>query len=50
MENIIITYENYKGGINNLIIARNGYFGESAYSLISKERAIQNLKRKMKNK
>lgn len=44
---VIITYENYKGGINNLIVARYGFNGIVATSLISEEMAIDHLKRKI---
>ncbi len=47
INNVIVSYENYKGGINNLIVARYGFNGEIATSQISKERAIYNLKRKI---
>lgn len=45
---VYISYENYKGGINNLIVAQYGLFGEVATSQISKEVAIKNLKRKLR--
>lgn len=48
MDNLIIRYENYKGGINNLIIAQDGYFGEYATSRKSEKQAINNLKAKLK--
>lgn len=42
-----IWYENYKGGINNLIVVEKN--GIRATSTISKEKAIQSLERKLKN-
>lgn len=41
-----IHYENYKGGVNNLCVARDGETGAVATSTKSKERAVQNLRRK----
>lgn len=40
-----ITYENYKGGINNLIVAIDDETGITATSTKSKEQVIKNLKR-----
>lgn len=42
-----ITYKNYKGGINNLIVVSDDK-GRFATSLISIEQAIKNYKRKIK--
>ncbi len=44
MSGIIVTYESYKGGVNNLAVAIDAKTGEWATSTISKERAIKNLK------
>ncbi len=42
-----ITYRNYKGGINNLIIATDSKTGLTATSTKSKEAAIVRLDRKI---
>ena len=42
-----INYKNYKGGINNLIIAIDDETGITATSTKSKEQAIKNLKRQL---
>lgn len=47
---MIITYHNYKGGINNLIVVHNGLDGKNwnmtARSTKGVEQAIKNFKRK----
>ncbi len=45
--NLYIWTENYKGGINNLWVAKCGVYDILATSEISKEQAIRNLKRKI---
>lgn len=44
---MFVTYKNYKGGINNLIVVSDNK-GRFATSLISIEQAIKNYKRKIK--
>ena len=44
---VIISYENYKGGINNLIVAQYGFNGVVSTSLINEDMAIEHLKRKI---
>ncbi len=48
-ENLYTWTENFKGGINNLWVAKCGVYGVAATSEISKEQAIRNLKRKINN-
>ncbi len=43
-----ISYENYKGGVNNLIIVTDDETGITATSTKSKEQAIKNLKRQLR--
>ncbi len=45
---IVVTYVSYKGGVNNLAVAIYLETGEFATSAINKERAISNLKRKIR--
>ena len=47
METLYITYQNYKGGINNLCIVKDiqGNFGTSTKN---KKQAIENYKRNLK--
>ena len=40
-----IHYENYRGGVNNLCVARDSKTGAVATSTKGKERAVQNLRR-----
>lgn len=47
MDNLYISYQNYNGGINNLIIVED-VKGNYATSTISKEIAIQNYYRKLR--
>ena len=47
MNNLYISYQNYNGGINNLIIVEDTK-GNFATSTISKEKAIQNYYRKLR--
>lgn len=47
---IYITFSNYKGGINNLIIAVDSETGLTATSTKSKEAAIVRLNRKIKQR
>lgn len=42
-----IDYENYKGGVNNLCVARDSETGLVSTSTVSKERAILNLDHKI---
>ena len=44
---ILICYENYRGGINNLIVAIDWKTGKRSTSLVSKEHAQKALKRKL---
>lgn len=44
----LIHYENYQGGVNNLVIATDWKTGKCSTSLISKENAIRALRRKIK--
>lgn len=48
MKNLYISYKNHNGGINNLIIVQD-IKGNCATSTISKEKAIKNYYRKMRN-
>lgn len=41
-----ISYENYRGGVNNLCVARDSKTGAVATSTKGKERVVQNLRRK----
>lgn len=43
-----IHYENYRGGVNNLCVARDSKTGTVATSTKGKERAVHNLRRKMR--
>lgn len=43
-----IHYENYRGGTNNLCVARDSKTGAVATSTKGKEQAVQNLRRKMR--
>ena len=45
---IVVTYENYKGGTNNLAVAIETKTGSRATSTRGKERAIGNLRRKLR--
>lgn len=45
---IVVTYESYKGGVNNLAIAIETKTGSRATSTHGKERAIGNLRRKLR--
>lgn len=47
MKNLFISYQNYKGGINNLCVIEDikGNYGTST---ISKEKAIQNYYKNLK--
>lgn len=47
MGNLFISYQNYKGGINNLIIVEDIH-GNYGSSTASKEKAIQNYYKKLK--
>ena len=49
MDNLYISYQNYNGGINNLIIVEDTK-GNFSTSTISKERAIQNYYKKLRRK
>lgn len=44
---IVYTYENYRGGINNLCVAIDWDTGESAASTKGKEAAARNLRRRL---
>jgi len=43
-----IHYENYRGGVNNLCVARDSETGRIATSTKGKEQALNNLHRKNK--
>lgn len=43
-----IHYENYRGGVNNLCVALDSKAGAVATSTKGKERAVQNLRRKIR--
>lgn len=43
-----IHYENYRGGVNNLCVARDSATGQAATSTKGKARALHNLHRKNK--
>lgn len=45
---IVVTYESYKGGVNNLAVAIETKTGSRATSTRGKERAIGNLRRKLR--
>lgn len=45
---IVVTYESYKGGVNNLAVAIETKTGSRATSTHGKERAIGNLRRKLR--
>ena len=45
---IVVTYENYNGGVNNLAVAIEIKTGSRATSTHGKERAIGNLRRKLR--
>lgn len=45
---IVVTYESYKGGVNNLTVAIETKTGSRATSTRGKERAIGNLRRKLR--
>ncbi len=45
---IAVTYESYKGGVNNLAVAIETKTGTRATSTHGKERAIENLRRKLR--
>lgn len=45
---IVVTYESYKGGVNNLAVAIETKTGNRATSTRGKERAIGNLRRKLR--
>lgn len=45
---IVVTYESYKGGVNNLAVAIETKTGNRATSTRGKERAIRNLRRKLR--
>lgn len=44
---IAISYENYQGGVNNLVVATDWRTREFSTSLISREHASRALKRKL---
>ena len=43
-------YINYRGGVNNLCVAIDSKTGVAATSTKGKERAVQNLRRKMRRR
>ena len=45
---IVVTYENYKGGTNNLAVAIETKTGSRATSTHGKDQAIENLRRKLR--
>lgn len=45
---IVVTYESYKGGVNNLAVAIETKTGSRATSARGKERVIGNLRRKLR--
>lgn len=45
---IVVTYESYKGGVNNLAVAIETKTGSRATSTCGKERTIRNLQRKLR--
>lgn len=45
---IVVTYENYKGGVNNLAVAIETKTGNRATSTRGKDQAIKNLRRKLR--
>lgn len=45
---IVVTYESYKGGVNNLAVAIETKTGSIATSTHGKEQSIENLRRKLR--
>lgn len=45
---IVYTYENYRGGVNNLCVAIDWRTGERAASTKGKEAAARNLRRRLR--
>lgn len=45
---ILVSYESHKGGVNNIAVATDTKTGAFATSTKGKERAIQNLRRRIK--
>ena len=45
---IVVTYENYKGGTNNLAVAIETKTGNRATSTHGKDQAIENQRRKLR--